>query len=110
MSAVLVHGLLGIVILGLAGFFAAAFGSSADAVRSVARIRDRVGPFRVGGAFIVVGVGFAAEADAILAFAGLPRDDPRFTTPVAAGYALILAGIAVLDAVLWWPRPPDPST
>lgn len=110
MNAVLAHGLLGIVILGLAGMFAAAFGSSTDAQRSVGRIRGRVGPFRVGGVFIVAGVAFTAQADSIIALAGLPRDDPRFTTPVVVGYVLIVAGMAVLDTVLWWPPRPDVST
>lgn len=104
MNAGVGQAILGILVMGLAGAFAAAFGSTRDARRSVARIHARRNAFRAGGALIVLGVGFAAEADAVFALTSLARDDPRFTVPVLVGYGLIVLGVAVLDAVLWWPR------
>lgn len=104
MNAVVVEAVVGMFLAALAGSFALAFAAPSDAVRSVARVRTRRNVFRFGGFAVGAGIVFTVQADAIVKLTGMTPEDPRFLSTRTAGWLLILAGVAILDSVLWWPE------
>ncbi len=100
MATVLELGLAG-TILTLVILFGMAFRSYASTALSISRMRARVPMFRGGLLCIVAGIVGVAEADAIRWVAGIPETHVLFLLPLAAGYAVIIFGVAVLDVVLW---------
>ena len=113
MNPLLAEAFVGMFLAALAGCFALAFAAPGDAARSVGRIRARRNVFRTGSFAIGAGIVFTVQADAVAKLAELPPTDVGTLSAQTAGWMLIVAGVALLDGVLWWPRaadvPSDPS-
>lgn len=103
MNGVLAEGIVGMLLAALAGAFALAFASPADAERSIGHLRARRGAFRLGAFAVAAGMIFTVQADAIVRIAGMEPQDPRFLSARTAGWLLIMAGVALIDGVLWVP-------
>lgn len=109
MNAILAEGIVAMFLAALAGCFALAFASPEDARRAVERIRARRNVFRMGGFAVGAGMVFTVQADAIVRLTGMLPEDPRFLSTRAAGWLLILVGVALIDGVLWWPPSATPA-